>query len=104
MATNINFINYTCEQLNGMGKLTYKKIFGEYMLYINDKPIIIVCDNTAYIKKLECIKELMKSESTGYPYDGAKEHYILDIDDKEFIKKVIMEVEKVTKIPKKKTK
>lgn len=76
MATNITFINYICEQINGVGKITYRKMFGEYMIYINDKPIIVVCDNTAYIKKLESIKEKMKNEITGYPYKGAKEHYI----------------------------
>ena len=44
MATTINFINYVCEQLKGVGVIRYRKMFGEYMVYVNDKPIIIVCD------------------------------------------------------------
>lgn len=75
-------------------------MFGEYMVYLNDKPVIIVCDNNVFVKKLDCIKDIMKDAQTGYPYDGAKEHYILDIDDSEFCKEVIIEVEKVTSISK----
>jgi len=104
MATTIDFINYVCEQLEGIGEISYKKMFGEYMVYLNNKPVIIVCDNTAFVKKLDCIEELMKNASTGYPYDGAKEHYILDIDNSEFSKNAVLEIEKVTPLPKRKSK
>ncbi len=104
MATTINFINYICEQLNGIGNITYKKMFGEYMIYLNDKPVIIVCDNTAFVKKLDCIKEYMENANVGFPYNGAKEHYILDIDNSNFSKNIILKIESVTPIPKKKHK
>lgn len=102
MATSVNFINYVCEQLNGIGNVGYKKMFGEYMVYLNGKPVITVCDNTAFVKKLDCIKEKMKNADVGFPYKGAKEHYILDIDNPDFSKDVIIEIEKVTPIPKSK--
>ncbi len=100
MATSIEFINYVCEQLNGIGNITYKKMFGEYMVYLNNKPVIIVCDNTAFVRQFDCIKKYMKEASVGFPYKGAKEHYILDIDNSDFSKKIIVEIEKA--IPKKK--
>lgn len=102
MATSVSFIQYVCEQLNGIGSIRYRKMFGEYMVYVNDKPVIIVCDGIAYIKMIEDIKEIMKDSETGYPYEGAKEHYILDIDDSNFSKMVISKVEEVTPLPKKK--
>ncbi len=102
MATSINFINYVCEQLEGIGNVSYKKMFGEYMVYLNDKPVIIVCDDTAFVKKLECIEDMMKNASVGFPYKGAKEHYILDIDNSSFSKEVVIEIEKVTPLPKSK--
>lgn len=100
MATTNEYIEYVCEQIKGVGEIRYKKMFGEYMVYVNDKPVIIVCDNIPFVKKLECIEEKMKEAETGYPYKGAKEHYILDIDDVTFCKTIITEVEKVTPIPK----
>lgn len=104
MATSEDFINYICEQIDGVGEIRYKKMFGEYLVYINGKPVITVCDNMAFVKKLDCISELMEGAEIGYPYKGAKEHYVLDIDNKDISRKVIEKVEKVTPLPKKKSK
>ena len=59
MATTEEFIHYVCENLKGIGQIRYKKMFGEYMVYLNDKPVIIVCNNTTFVKKLDCIKDKM---------------------------------------------
>ncbi len=104
MATEVSFINYVCEQLNGIGDIQYKKMFGEYMVYVNDKPVVIVCDNTAFVKKIDCIKEMMINADVGFPYEGAKEHYVLDIDNANFSKMVVAKIEEITPIPKKKRK
>ena len=104
MASTLDFVNYVVEQLGDIGDISYKKMFGEYMVYINQKPVIMVCDNTAYVRKHDCIKHLCDGGEVGFPYHGAKEHYILDIDDSETLVKVILEVEKVVKIPIKKKK
>lgn len=104
MATTIEYIEYVCEQIQGVGEIRYKKMFGEFMVYVNDKPIIIVCNNVPYVKKIDCIKDMMQNAETGCPYKGAKEHYVLDIDNSEFCKSVIIELEKVTPLPKSKKK
>jgi hypothetical protein len=74
------------------------------MIYVNSKPILLVCDNTAYIKMLGCIQEKMKNAEIGEPYNGAKSHYILDIDNAEFSKEIITFLESVTPPPKPKKK
>jgi TfoX/Sxy family transcriptional regulator of competence genes len=104
MASDIDFVNYVIDQINGVGITIYKKMFGEYMVYVNQKPIILICNNTAYIKKIDCVKELLEAEETGYPYNGAKEHYILDVDNAETMKNIVRILEKVISIPKKKIK
>ena len=104
MASDIDFVNYVIDQINGVGMTSYRKMFGEYMVYINQKFIILICDNTAYVKKMDCVKEFLEMEETGYPYNGAKEHYILDIDNSEMVKKIVGVLEKVIPIPKKKNK
>ncbi len=100
MATSIDYIEYVCEQIKEVGDVRYKKMFGEYMVYVNDKPVIIVCDNTPFVKQLDCIEELMKNADKGYPYNGAKEHYILDIDNADFCRQIISTMEKVIQVPK----
>ncbi len=100
MATTNEYIEYVSQQLKEIGEIRYKKMFGEFMVYLNDKPVIIVCDNVPFVKKLECIKEIMQNAQTGYPYNGAKEHYILDIDNVDLCKSVVEKIEKVTPMPK----
>jgi TfoX/Sxy family transcriptional regulator of competence genes len=104
MASDIKFVEYVMEQINGTGIVTYKKMFGEFMVYVNQKPIIGICNNTAYVKILDCIKTLCENNEKGFPYNGAKEYYILDIDNKNKAKKIVKELEKVIPIPKKRSK
>lgn len=104
MATTIEFIEFVCEQLNGIGIIRYKKMFGEYMIYINEKPVLIVCDNMVFVKMLPKIQEHMQQAEVGIPYMGAKEHYILDIDNKELSRKIVSILEVITPIPKSRTK
>ncbi len=104
MSTTIDFIEYVCEQIVGVGEIRYMKMFGEYMVYVNGKPLLLVCDNTVYVKILPCLEEKMKDSDKGFPYHGAKEHYVLDIDNAELSKKVITLLEPVTSLPKPKPK
>ncbi len=104
MATSQEFIEYVCEQIKGTGDIRYKKMFGEYMVYVNEKPVIIVCNNTVFVKKLECIEKEMENAEIGFPYKGAKEHYILEIENAENSRNIVTKLEKVTPIPKKKEK
>jgi TfoX/Sxy family transcriptional regulator of competence genes len=108
MASDIEFVNFVADQIKDAGTITYKKMFGEYLIYANQKPVVLVCDNTAFVKILDCVKPLLESATAvhaekGFPYDGAKEHYIVDVDDSELLTEVVRELEKVTPIPKKKT-
>ncbi|MDE7079644.1 MAG: transcriptional regulator [Clostridia bacterium] len=103
MATDVEFIQYVCEQIRGTGDVSYKKMFGEYMAYVNSKPVLLVCDNTVYVKQLDAIKDLMTDAEKGTPYNGAKEHFILDIDDRELSEKVVAILEEITPLPKKRS-
>ena len=74
MGTTIDFIEYVCDQIVGVGEIRYKKMFGEYMVYVNGKPILLVCDNTVFVKILPCLDETMREADKGFPYDGANHH------------------------------
>ena len=100
MATTVDLIEYVCEQIAGVGDVRYKKMFGEYMVYVNNKPILLVCDNTVFVKQLDCIADEMQESEKGFPYNGAKEHYILDIENAAFSKTIINILEPVTPVPK----
>lgn len=46
----------------------------------------------------------MKHCDVGFPYDGAKEHYILDIEDTELTEKLIPILRETVPLPKKRNK
>jgi len=104
MATSLEYIEYVAALAEGCGDIRYKKMFGEYMVYVNEKPILLVCDNSVFAKIMPCLDELMSNAEKGFPYTGAKEHYILDIDNTELSRAVISTLEAVTAIPKPKNK
>lgn len=103
MATDLSYINFVIEQLRGEDA-TYKKMFGEYMVYIEGKPVFTVCDNTVFVKQVKELEELMSEADKGYPYDGAKECYVLDIENAELVEKVVAVLKEVIPVPKKKIK
>ena len=100
MSTSKEYIAFVCDQLAGIPDVTYKKMFGEYMVYLNEKPAFLVCDNTVFVKKLPVLDDLMRDASCGRPYEGAKEHYILDVEDRELTEQVLRLAEAATPLPK----
>lgn len=104
MSTDSSFVEYICEQLEGAGRIRSRKMFGEYMVYVDDKPVFLVCDNTVYVRMLDELKNIMDEALTGYPYDGAKEHYVVDIDDDELSRSVAVIAAKNIPLPKPKKK
>lgn len=100
MATSADYADYVLDQVAGLGAVRKRLMFGEYMVYVNDKPLLLVCDNTVFVKKHEAILGLMKGAQTGFPYPGAKEHYVLDIDDKALCEQVVSALIPLTPLPK----
>ena len=72
MATGREYIDFVLEQLEGFGALRERKMFGEYMVYLNDRPILSVCDNTVFVKMRPELDEWMRDAERGYPYEAQR--------------------------------
>ena len=104
MATTTEYMHYVCERLDAFGAIRSKKMFGEYMVYLNDKPIFTVCDNTVYVKQLPVLADLLSDAQTGSPYDGAKPHYLIDPTDASLLNRLVPLLEAHTPVPAKRAK
>lgn len=104
MATSVEYIDFVRERLDRFGSVLTRKMFGEYMVYFNDRPILTVCDNTVFVKKFPELSEIMSSAPCGFPYEGAKESYILDIENDELLDQVIPILGNIVPLPKPKKK
>ncbi|MGN0823692.1 MAG: hypothetical protein ACI4MB_01335 [Candidatus Coproplasma sp.] len=100
MATDVSYVQFVCERLKGESP-TYKKMFGEYLVYLDGKPVLLVCDNTVFVKKYPELTDVLCYADCGYPYDGAKEHYILDVENEELTQEVIQILKEISPLPKK---
>lgn len=89
MPCTADFIEFVCDALAPLGEVRARKMMGDYVIYLNDKCVITACDNMAFVKKLLCIADLMANAECGCPYEGAKEAYILDFQDRQKVLRVI---------------
>jgi TfoX/Sxy family transcriptional regulator of competence genes len=100
MATDLSYVIFVVEQIKSNAEITYKKMFGEYLIYANAKPVITICKSTPFVKMLDCVKPLLENAETGYPYDGAKEHYIVNVDDSAQLTRIVDILEQNVPLPK----
>ena len=72
-------------------RLTQRKMFGEYALYIDDKVVAFACDNSLLLKPTPEGKALLPRVTLGKPYPEAKDYYALDeyLDDTELLQRLI---------------
>jgi TfoX/Sxy family transcriptional regulator of competence genes len=105
MATSQDYIEYVTAQIVDCGATRYKKMFGEYMVYVNDKPILLVCDNAVFVKPVPELAGLLRETEMDYPYSpekypGVKKHYVIDVDNVELLRAVVSTLEPITPVPK----
>lgn len=92
MATDLNYIKYVVEQID-LPDISFKKMFGEYMVYYKAVPVLLVCDDCVFVKILKETSELLGEDcEQEIPYDGAKLHYVLDIDNSDLARQTVFAV------------
>lgn len=90
MASKQEFVEYVCEQLSGAGEITARKMFGDYGLYCDGKPIGVVCDDQLFVKKTAAGAAILPGCPEEPPYDGAKPSFLIqDVDDRELMARFI---------------
>ncbi len=93
MATDRIFIDYVAEQLGLGARLTHKKMFGEYALYVDEKVVAFACDDSLFIKPNEAVAKLHPELPQRPPYPGAKDYPVADelLDDGEALRRIFIE-------------
>lgn len=90
MASDKGLIEYIAEQMSEAGDIRYRKMFGEYGIYCDDKMIAIVSDNQLFIKITEAGRAFLDSPSEAPPYPGAKNWFLIEgFDNRDFISTLV---------------
>ena len=91
MATDLEFVEYVCDQVRGAGPITFRRMFGEYALYADGKVVALLCDNQFFLKPTPAGRALLTRPKEGLPYPGARPHLLIDemLEDAEALSRVV---------------
>ena len=102
MASEERIVQYIAEQ-TGLGSLlSWRKMFGEYALYLDGKVVAFACDNSLYIKPSKAAGALAPDLPQGAPYPGAKNYPIADelLDDPDALRRLVEQTADLMPLPK----
>ena len=106
MASDAEFVAYVVGQIRNVPKLSHRKMFGDYAVYVGDKVVALISDNQFFVKPTAAgralIGEVVGEPVETPPYDGAKNYFLMDehLDDADFISQLIRVTEKDVPPPK----
>lgn len=91
MASDQKFVDFIIDQVDYPGQVTYKKMFGEYGLYFDDKLFALVCDNKLFVKPTLSGRDYITDVVEAPPYPGAKNQFLIEeqLEDRDWLKKLV---------------
>jgi TfoX/Sxy family transcriptional regulator of competence genes len=91
MASDKSFVDFIVEQIENVGIISSKKMFGEYAIYCNNKVIALVCDNQLFVKPTEGGKLFIGDVVESPAYSGAKLSFLIEdkFEDREWISELM---------------
>ena len=91
MTSSINTVQYVCDQAGLGSRVTFKKMFGEYALYLDGKVVAFICDDQLFLKPTVEGKSYLGSVTEAPPYPGAKKYFLIssELDDQERLRVVL---------------
>lgn len=88
MATSKDYMEFVIDQ-SGLGDdIATGKMMGEYLLYYKGKHIGGICDNRLLVKKTKTNEQFGMPEAI--PYTGAKPMFLVNVDNRDEVKNVII--------------
>jgi len=78
MATDKSLADYIISQIETPRIISYRKMFGEYALYCDEKVVALICDNRLFVKPTEAGRNHIGQVVEAPPYRGAKNYFQVD--------------------------
>jgi TfoX/Sxy family transcriptional regulator of competence genes len=91
MASDLSFVKYVCDQIGARGRVSLRKMFGEYAVYLDGKVLALVCDNQCLVKPTAAGREFLGAVTEAPPYPGAKPHFLIaeQLDDRQLVSQLL---------------
>ena len=91
MASDPGFVEYVCDQIGAAGRISSRKMFGEYAIYRGHKVVALVCDDRLFVRRTAAGRAFVGDAVEAPPYPGAKPHFLIEerLDDREWMTALI---------------
>jgi TfoX/Sxy family transcriptional regulator of competence genes len=92
MASSSDTVQYFIDQVGLGRRLSSKKMFGEFALYLDEKIVALVCDDQLFLKPTDQAKSFLGKVRLAPPYPGAKDYFLLtdELDDPDLLKEAVL--------------
>jgi TfoX/Sxy family transcriptional regulator of competence genes len=102
MASSSDTVQYIVDQVGLGRRLSSKKMFGEFALYLDEKIVALVCDDQLFLKPTDHAKAFLGKVKLAPPYPGAKDYILLadELDDPDRLREVVLITAKALPEPK----
>ena len=77
MASQRSTVDYIVEQMGGPGRVSARKMFGEYGLFCDGKMVALVCDDQLFVKPTAAGRAMLGEVTEGSPYPSAKPYFVI---------------------------
>jgi len=106
MSSDLEFVQFITDQIDNECEISFRKMFGEYVLYSRGKVVALICNNQLFVKPTTAGKEFIGEFVEGTAYPGAKPSLLIqdEIEDREWLSQLIKLTEKECPIPNPKVK
>ena len=91
MASDQSFVEFIVDQMRDAGDVRYRKMFGEYALYCNEKVVALICDNQLFVKPTAGGAAFIGDVVEAPAYAGARMSYLIEekYEDAEWLGELI---------------
>ncbi|WP_028601298.1 TfoX/Sxy family protein [Ottowia thiooxydans] len=93
MSTRPETLEFLFDQLGDLPGLRARRMFGEYCVYVDDKPVAFVCDDLLYVKPTDAGQGIMNPPVWGSFYEKIKPHLLVTPDrwdERDWLRSLVM--------------
>ncbi|WP_053382333.1 TfoX/Sxy family protein [Leucobacter celer] len=103
MGTRAETMEFLTDQLTALPNIRTRRMFGEYCLYCDDKPVAFVCDDELFVKPTEAGRTYIGDPEEAPAYPGSKLYFRIGGDrweDRDWLTGLISETAAALPAPK----